>query len=240
VNQFVRCMVCQEAAEFEIISEDAALFGVCRGHVASLRSQNDDVDWTKTMYRPTENLPRRPSYVYTPRFPSWVVGAPRPDDVMAEILHEMESSREYAWTALDARHRGTVLFGHPFGGDHIGGPTPFSVHVLAVTIAAVYGIRVNSCALNVYPTGDAIIDWHRDSVADIEPRVLVYSVGCDRTMLFRDARTYWPRLLEAGSILDMGREVLEDWEHAVLSEPRSTMRMSLSFRRVLGGPDVLL
>lgn len=99
------------------------------------------------------------------------------------------------------------------------------------------GWTPNNCLVNFYPDGDATMGFHFDSLEPLEPGtgVAIVSLGEERILTFsrRDDKTVRvEQPMPSGSLLLMPAQVQDEWLHAVLKQPGSGARMSLTFRRL--------
>lgn len=99
-----------------------------------------------------------------------------------------------------------------------------------------YGVRFDSCLVNLYRDGRDAVAWHGDTVRKRmrDPLVATVSLGARRPFLLRPAtggpvaRRYRPG---EGDLLVMGGSCQHDWVHTVPRDPASSgARMSVTLR----------
>lgn len=115
-------------------------------------------------------------------------------------------------------------------------PFPDEVRALADPLSSRYGVRFDSCHVNLYRNGSDAVAWHADTVRRSlrDPLVVTVSLGVRRPFLLRPAaggpvaRRYAPG---EGDLLVMGGACQHEWHHTV---PRvrseSGARMSITLR----------
>ncbi len=96
-------------------------------------------------------------------------------------------------------------------------------------------VLFNSCLLNLYPTGQESMGWHRDNEQDLvmNAPILSVSLGASRRMIFRFGKEGEKReiTLQHGDILVMQGEIQKFWYHSIpKSATTSEARISLTFR----------
>lgn len=136
--------------------------------------------------------------------------------------------------------RRTATFGKPYNYSSMTYPeTP--MHPLLVPVVdrleTRLGFRPNNCLLNYYETGDATMGFHADATDNLIPGtgVAIVSLGAERTITFRRTkdRTVWCHYpLPNGSLLYMGDDVQQEWQHAIRKQEGIGSRISLTFRAV--------
>lgn len=146
-------------------------------------------------------------------------------------------------TEWDTRMRArlTASFGQPYNYSDISYPlTPWPEWCtpLLDALEARLGFRPNNCLANYYPTGEATMGFHSDSVRELEPDtgVAIVSLGDERVLRFRsiaDKSILHDYSLPSGSLLYMPAEVQSGWKHAVPAQPEAGARISLTFRRLI-------
>ena len=170
-----------------------------------------------------------------------------PSVVVASLLGLEEAQVALAQaldqTAWDGRMRArkTASFGLPYdysGMTYPPAPWPGWLLGLRTRLEAATGCRFTNCLANLYPTGASTMGFHFDSFANLQAGsvVAVVSLGSPRTLRFRlqRERSRWvDHRLHSGALLTMGKQVQDDWHHAVLEEPGTGPRVSLTFRHIL-------
>lgn len=143
-------------------------------------------------------------------------------------------------TEWDARMRArlTASFGQPYNYSGISYPPNVWPPALAEVVDALerrLGFRPNNCLANYYPTGEATMGFHADSVSELTPAtgVAIVSLGAERVLRFRqiaDRSILCDFPLPSGSLLYMPATVQAEWKHAVPAQPECGPRISLTFR----------
>lgn len=117
-----------------------------------------------------------------------------------------------------------------------GAALPPELAELADVLSDRYGVRFDSCLVNLYRDGSDAVAWHADTVRKVlrDPLVATVSLGARRSFLLRPAgggpvaRRYAPG---GGDLLVMGGACQHDWHHTVPRErTASGARMSITLR----------
>lgn len=127
-----------------------------------------------------------------------------------------------------------------------GAPLPEPVAELVRPLDQRYGVRFDSCLVNLYRDGQDAVAWHGDTVRKRmrDPLVATVSLGARRPFLLRPvaggpvaggpeaggpvARRYRPG---EGDLLVMGGSCQHDWVHTVPRDPTASgARMSVTLR----------
>jgi alkylated DNA repair dioxygenase AlkB len=117
-----------------------------------------------------------------------------------------------------------------------GEPLPPQVRELTEPLSERYGVRFDSCLVNLYRDGSDAVAWHADTVRKVlrDPLVATVSLGARRSFLLRPAeggpvaRRYAPG---EGDLLVMGGACQHDWHHTVPREASASgARMSVTLR----------
>ena len=117
-------------------------------------------------------------------------------------------------------------------------PQPFPAYVqeLVEPLDERYGVRFDSCLINLYRDGNDAVAWHADTVRKKmrDPLVATVSLGARRSFLVRPAaggatvRRYKPG---EGDLIVMGGSMQHDWHHTVPREKSASgARMSVTLR----------
>jgi alkylated DNA repair dioxygenase AlkB len=117
-------------------------------------------------------------------------------------------------------------------------PTPFPDRIaeLVAPLDERYGVRFDSCLVNLYRDGSDAVAWHADTVRKVltNPLVATVSLGARRSFLVRPAgggsvaRRYNPG---EGDLIVMGGAMQHDWHHTVPREKSASgARMSVTLR----------
>lgn len=123
-----------------------------------------------------------------------------------------------------------------------GEPLPAALAELAEVLSERYGVRFDSCLVNLYRDGSDGVAWHGDTVRRVlrDPLVATVSLGASRSFLLRPAaggpvaRRYAPG---GGDLVVMGGACQHDWVHTVPREKTASgARMSITLRHS-AGPD---
>jgi hypothetical protein len=111
--------------------------------------------------------------------------------------------------------------------------------------AAGSGARFNTCLLNLYEDGSRYVGWHKDDERGLgdDPEIASASFGGTRDFQLREAgpgsaagggrKLCVP--LGNGDVLIMRGTLQRYWQHTVPKRARGVARISLTFRRVVGG-----
>jgi alkylated DNA repair dioxygenase AlkB len=117
-----------------------------------------------------------------------------------------------------------------------GAVLPPEVGELADVLSERYGVRFDSCLVNLYRDGSDAVAWHGDTVRKVltDPLVATVSLGASRSFLLRPlgggpvARRYAPG---GGDLVVMGGACQHEWQHTVPRErTASGARMSITLR----------
>lgn len=138
------------------------------------------------------------------------------------------------------RARKTASFGAPYNYSQMSYPSRDFLPELGELLPALHqtiGWTPNNCLINFYPDGDATMGFHFDSLEPLESGtgVAIVSLGEERILTFSrrdDKSVRFEQPMPPGSLLLMPAEVQNEWLHAVLKQPGSGARMSLTFRRL--------
>jgi alkylated DNA repair dioxygenase AlkB len=138
------------------------------------------------------------------------------------------------------RARKTASFGAPYNYSQMSYPQRDFLPELGALLQPMQekiGWMPNNCLINFYPDGNATMGFHFDSLEPLEngTGVAILSVGEERVLTFsrRDDKTVrFEQPMLSGSLLLMPAPVQNEWLHAVLKQPGSGARMSLTFRRL--------
>jgi alkylated DNA repair dioxygenase AlkB len=115
-------------------------------------------------------------------------------------------------------------------------PFPDRIAELVAPLDETYGVRFDSCLINLYRDGSDAVAWHADTVrkALTNPMVATVSLGARRSFLVRPAaggavvRRYNPG---EGDLIVMGGAMQHDWHHTVPREKSASgARMSVTLR----------
>ncbi len=138
------------------------------------------------------------------------------------------------------RARKTASFGAPYNYSQMSYPQRDflpDLEALLQPMQEKIGWTSNNCLINFYPDGNATMGFHFDSLEPLESEtgVAILSLGEERVLTFarRDDKTVrFEQPMPSGSLLLMPAQVQNEWLHAVLKQPGSGARMSLTFRRL--------
>lgn len=112
----------------------------------------------------------------------------------------------------------------------------------AQKVAAHVGFEITNCILNLYPTGDHIVGWHRDLTDILHPGtpIAVISLGCERSLSMRTVHNgefhYVDQPLKSGSLFTMSNAMQDTWKHAIRKDASTTPRISLTLRHITHVP----
>jgi alkylated DNA repair dioxygenase AlkB len=115
-------------------------------------------------------------------------------------------------------------------------PFPDQIRELVAPLDERYGVRFDSCLINLYRDGSDAVAWHADTVRKVltNPMVATVSLGARRSFLVRPAtggavvRRYNPG---EGDLIVMGGAMQHDWHHTVPREKSASgARMSVTLR----------
>ncbi len=95
----------------------------------------------------------------------------------------------------------------------------------------------NSCLLNLYPTGQEGMGWHKDNEPELgaNPTVVSISLGAERNFKIKHDSKKLERsiLLESGSALIMKNEFQHFWKHSLpKTKKQISTRLNLTFRNI--------
>ncbi|HET8855489.1 MAG TPA: alpha-ketoglutarate-dependent dioxygenase AlkB [Salinimicrobium sp.] len=95
----------------------------------------------------------------------------------------------------------------------------------------------NSCLLNLYPTGEEGMGWHRDNEKDLEKEgsIASLSLGATRKFSFQsiESKEKVTIELQSGSLLLMESPTQKYWKHALLKDKKvKDTRINLTFRQM--------
>lgn len=102
-----------------------------------------------------------------------------------------------------------------------------------------WGTRFNSVLLNLYRDGRDSMGWHADDEPELGPQPTIASVslGAVRRFVLRSRADRSDRIdlaLASGSLLIMGGDLQQAWQHQVPKTARPVgPRINLTFRRIL-------
>jgi alkylated DNA repair dioxygenase AlkB len=160
--------------------------------------------------------------------PSWV-----PDhDVLFERLLDIAPWQQRSRQMWDNQ----VLEPRLVAAWRTGEPLPPEVAELVAPLSERYGVRFDSCLVNLYRDGSDAVAWHADTVRKTmrDPLVATVSLGARRSFLVRPAaggpvtRRYAPG---EGDLIVMGGAMQHDWHHTVPREKSASgARMSITLR----------
>ncbi len=113
---------------------------------------------------------------------------------------------------------------------------PASLEQLRVAVCDRYGVRFDSCLVNLYRDGSDAVAWHGDTVRRVlrDPLVVTVSLGSRRRFLVRRAGSgpvlhTWSS--GEGDLMVMGGAMQHDYEHTVPRDARALgARMSVTMR----------
>ena len=117
-----------------------------------------------------------------------------------------------------------------------GEPLPPRVRELTEVLDGRYGVRFDSCLVNLYRDGSDAVTWHGDTVRKVlrDPLVATVSLGARRSFLLKPveggpvARRYGPG---GGDLIVMGGACQHEWLHTVPREKTASgARMSVTLR----------
>jgi alkylated DNA repair dioxygenase AlkB len=140
--------------------------------------------------------------------------------------------------------RKTACFGRPYQYSQMRyeeAPMSHALEAMARALRARLGVGFNSCLLNYYETGDNRMGFHADDTRGLVPGtgIGIVSLGSERALTYRRKRREGGAValevayaLAPGSLLYMGAEVQERWEHALKRAPGAGPRISLTWRAV--------
>lgn len=195
--------------------------------------------WQGSLFDGQENVAERLSFAALRRDAldgrSWldVVPAWVPDhDVLFERMLEIAPWQQRSRQMWDAE----VLEPRLVAAWRTGEPLPPEVRELVEPLDERYGVRFDSCLVNLYRDGSDAVAWHADTVRKVmrDPLVATVSLGARRSFLVRPAeggavvRRY---AAGEGDLIVMGGAMQHDWHHTVPREKSASgARMSITLR----------
>ncbi len=98
-----------------------------------------------------------------------------------------------------------------------------------------YGVRFDSCLVNLYRDGSDAVAWHADTVRKVlrDPLVATVSLGARRKFQLRRKGTTKVEhafALGHGDLVVMGGSCQRTWQHAVPKVRAAGPRISIQFR----------
>ena len=142
-------------------------------------------------------------------------------------------------TTFNKRHVGWYSK-HPYSYGSFSHPaTQFSLPLLDKLLDECnnfFSIQMNSVMFNVYEDGSKSIPWHADDEIElgIEPTIISISIGATRTFLLRknESGSIMSIPLGDSSVLVMAGLTQSLYEHAVLPEVGSGLRINITLRQI--------
>jgi alkylated DNA repair dioxygenase AlkB len=136
------------------------------------------------------------------------------------------------------RARKTASFGSPYNYSDIDYPScPMLDELVPVLdkLEKKFGFRPNNCLINYYPNGDSTMGFHSDSIDELigDTGISIISLGAERAIAFQnkhDKTQQYSYSLKSGSLLFMSQDIQRYWKHAILKQPETGGRISLTFR----------
>jgi alkylated DNA repair dioxygenase AlkB len=136
------------------------------------------------------------------------------------------------------RARKTASFGSPYNYSDIDYPfSPMLDELVPVLnkLEEKFEFRPNNCLINYYPNGDSTMGFHSDSIDELvgDTGISIISLGAERAIAFQnkqDKTQQYSYLLKSGSLLFMSQDIQKHWKHAILKQPETGGRISLTFR----------
>lgn len=104
-------------------------------------------------------------------------------------------------------------------------------------ISELSGYAFNAVLINLYRDGNDYMGWHRDNETELgeDPVIASVSLGAERRFLLReitDKNHKQELLLSHGSLLWMGHNIQQHWQHSVPKMKRCDQpRINLTFRQ---------
>ncbi len=126
-------------------------------------------------------------------------------------------------------YSGLTLYGSGF---------PDYIQTLKNRISSITNSRFNALLANLYRDGKDHMGWHSDDERELgaAPVIASLSLGAERTFQLRHRRSPKQRIdieLASGSLLIMGPELQQQWQHALPKRLRvSQPRINLTFRYI--------
>lgn len=139
------------------------------------------------------------------------------------------------------RARKTASFGVSYDYSGISYPKtslPTFLEAICQKIDQTLGFYPNNCLLNYYVDGNASMGFHSDSSVELAEGtgVAIVSLGCERNIIYRlktDRQHEITYPLQSGALLYMGKDVQEEWLHAIPKQLNAGERVSLTFRQLV-------
>ncbi len=126
-------------------------------------------------------------------------------------------------------YSGLTLYGSGF---------PDYIETLKNRISSITNTKFNALLANLYRDGKDHMGWHSDDERELgaAPVIASLSLGAERTFQLRNRRSPKQRIdieLASGSLLIMGPELQQQWQHALPKRLRvSQPRINLTFRYI--------
>jgi len=101
-----------------------------------------------------------------------------------------------------------------------------------------FGFYPNNCLMNYYMDGKSSMGFHSDSSEELNEGtgVVIVSLGAEREIHYKnklDRELLVPYKLKSGALLYMGKDVQEEWLHAIPKDESAGARISLTFREII-------
>ena len=101
-----------------------------------------------------------------------------------------------------------------------------------------FGFYPNNCLMNFYVDGNSSLGFHSDSSEELKDGtgVSIISLGAERDIHYKnkaDKSLIVPYKLKSGALLYMGKDVQEEWLHAIPKDESAGARISLTFREII-------
>lgn len=154
------------------------------------------------------------------------------------LFHELKDSVD--WDER-MKARKTASFGVSYDYSGITYPQTEMLEVLqplCEKIREEFGFYPNNCLMNYYLDGNSSLGYHSDSSEELKEGtgVAIVSLGAERKINYKnkeDKNLIVSYSLKSGVLLYMGKDVQDEWLHAIPKDEDSGARISLSFREII-------
>ena len=166
-----------------------------------------------------------------------------PEDLKGALNRLVDSKKDSFTTIGTDNSRDVLYFGEYSyrysGGQHPAQQIPEEIDNLIDCVRAHLpnpDMKINSCLISRYLTGDNSIPPHRDNEAAIDPEshIITASIGAERTMTFSSNSGHDVRhqTLGDGSVLVSSRFSQDFWVHSIDPSESTGIRYSFTLRHV--------
>lgn len=191
-------------------------------HKTKILSENADVYYFKNIFDPEEA---------SGMFKFLLETIPWKNDEFFMFGKRIVTKRKFAWySSRDRSYTYSNLTRYPL---------PWTEELLHLKgiVEKTTDREYNSCLLNLYPSGEEGMGWHRDNEKDLKKdgSIASLSLGATRKFLFKSIESGEKVTIEllSGSILLMEAPTQTFWKHALLKDKKvKDSRINLTFRQM--------